>query len=335
MELNYRPNVWILKSKGAESAFGGNEGYADQINSHYVYDTNVKNHDKISVTDLVIITGKRNIEGFARIEQIETEKAVQKKRFRCPICNSQEHYERKKISPKFKCRNKHTFDEPIEEPIVVDQFTAVYNSTFVLAPPNTSAKKLDGYYVRRNRYYSIQLAKLDFFSREFPDVIKLLSEIAVGQSAPSSNQLSSNLPLSEYQPFYLDTRNLKVRKIVSRQGQQLFRETLFRIYGVRCMLTGCGVSEAIEASHINPYRGENDNHPGNGLLLRRDLHAIFDADLIGIDPETLQVSLHPALLNSEYKVFANKKLDLTRTDFSPSRDALSIRWKIFAGSLPD
>jgi HNH endonuclease len=34
--------------------------------------------------------------------------------------------------------------------------------------------------------------------------------------------------------------------------------------------------DILEAAHISPYRGEEDNHPENGLLLRADLHTLFD-----------------------------------------------------------
>ena len=34
---------------------------------------------------------------------------------------------------------------------------------------------------------------------------------------------------------------------------------------------------------LPPYRGTKDNHPDNGLLLRADIHTLFDLDMIGID----------------------------------------------------
>ena len=62
-------------------------------------------------------------------------------------------------------------------------------------------------------------------------------------------------------------------------------------------MTGCTVFAVLEAAHIKPYQGENDNHPQNGLLLRADIHTLFDLNLLGIQPERLQVEisgpLHP------------------------------------------
>src|SRR5262249_14356960 len=41
--------------------------------------------------------------------------------------------------------------------------------------------------------------------------------------------------------------------------------------------------------------GHNSNHVANGLLLRTDIHTIFDLDLIGIAPDSLTISLSPAI----------------------------------------
>jgi|SRR5450432_2600362 len=102
--------LWILKSKGEESAFGGNSGYADKPMSQYVYDTNVINHDKLNVGDPVVVANKKFIIGYAKIISIKIRKRISKKRYRCPVCNTQEHYSRKGQFPKYKCRKKHEFD---------------------------------------------------------------------------------------------------------------------------------------------------------------------------------------------------------------------------------
>src|SRR5271155_3471993 len=42
----------------------------------------------------------------------------------------------------------------------------------------------------------------------------------------------------------------------------------------------------LEAAHISPYRGLQSNHPQNGLLLRADLHSLFDLGMLAVDPLT-------------------------------------------------
>src|ERR1035441_10626725 len=61
----------------------------------------------------------------------------------------------------------------------------------------------------------------------------------------------------------------------------------------------CTVLAVLETGHIKPYQGEDDSHPENGLLLRSDIHTLFDLDLLGIAPDRLQVQLHP-ILRTEY-----------------------------------
>lgn len=80
-----------------------------------------------------------------------------------------------------------------------------------------------------------------------------------------------------------------LRSIRARRGQAKFRNGLIDRYGARCMISGCEIMEIVEAAHIWPYRGDEDHVLTNGLLMRSDLHTLFDYDLIGIDPVTLTV----------------------------------------------
>jgi putative restriction endonuclease len=57
----------------------------------------------------------------------------------------------------------------------------------------------------------------------------------------------------------------------------------------------------LEAAYIRPYRGEPDNHSDNDLLLRADIHTLFDLDLVGIEPQSITVHFHPAVKEGEYK----------------------------------
>jgi predicted restriction endonuclease len=56
----------------------------------------------------------------------------------------------------------------------------------------------------------------------------------------------------------------------------------------------------LEAAHIFPYRGPQTNHVTNGLLLRADLHVLFDLGLLRIDADSLTVELDPILNGTSY-----------------------------------
>lgn len=97
--------------------------------------------------------------------------------------------------------------------------------------------------------------------------------------------------------------DLRVRTIVEvarRRGQPAFRAALMRVYRSRCVVTGCDAQEALEAAHISPYRGDATNHVQNGLLLRADIHSLFDIGLLSIDPDTRCVRLSATLIHSSY-----------------------------------
>ena len=66
-----------------------------------------------------------------------------------------------------------------------------------------------------------------------------------------------------------------------RPDQRRFRRAVLEAYGGRCALTGCNVAEALEAAHVAPWRSEND--VGAGVLLRADLHRLFERGLLVID----------------------------------------------------
>lgn len=141
---------------------------------------------------------------------------------------------------------------------------------------------------------------------------------------------SDSLTGKEYVPQQdVDRRRMLERQIRERRGQQQFRDALRARYGDRCLVTGCGFLAVLEAAHINPYRGEDDNHPANGLLLRGDIHTMFDLDLLGIEPDRLLIELHPTLVgNNQYGKLAGKTLRCPNKQ-RPSGIALGVRYERF------
>ena len=58
--------------------------------------------------------------------------------------------------------------------------------------------------------------------------------------------------------------------------------------------------EVLEAAHILPYRGPDTNKVVNGLLLRADVHTLFDSGLIAVDVKNMTVLVDKSLEGSEY-----------------------------------
>lgn len=134
-------------------------------------------------------------------------------------------------------------------------------------------------------------------------------------------------PGPEFVPEAGDWRVSAFRQIKARRGQQAFRDSLRERYGGKCMISGCTLMDVVEAAHIKPYRGDGDNHAANGLLLRADLHTLFDLDLIGIEPGSLLIRVHPVAKAAGYSGFEGMRLMCAST--KPSNDALALRWELF------
>jgi putative restriction endonuclease len=78
-----------------------------------------------------------------------------------------------------------------------------------------------------------------------------------------------------------------------RLGQRGFRLEVTERYHRRCAMTGERSLPALEAAHIKPYTKDGPHLISNGLLLRADVHRLFDAGYITVNPELkVEVSKH-------------------------------------------
>jgi hypothetical protein len=122
----------------------------------------------------------------------------------------------------------------------------------------------------------------------------------------------------------VDGRKRILASIVQRRGQPQFRHRLMSLYMGRCAITGCNVEETLEAAHILPYLGPDTNHPSNGLLLRSDLHVLFDIGLIAIDTNNWKVLISSKIKNSSYSELEGKVIRLPKDKSAlPSSSALN------------
>jgi hypothetical protein len=69
-----------------------------------------------------------------------------------------------------------------------------------------------------------------------------------------------------------------------RLGQGAFRVLVTDLYERRCAVTRERTLPALEAAHIRPYSDGGVHEASNGLLLRRDLHSLFDAGYVTVTP---------------------------------------------------
>jgi 5-methylcytosine-specific restriction protein A len=106
------------------------------------------------------------------------------------------------------------------------------------------------------------------------------------------------------------------QKVKRRLRQSKFRNELIEAYDNTCAVTGCKVLEILEAAHIEPYNGAHTSVVYNGILLRSDIHDLFDLykdekRLIGISSD-FKIEVHSSLKDSEYWKYDGKGISLPK-----------------------
>lgn len=125
-------------------------------------------------------------------------------------------------------------------------------------------------------------------------------------------------------------RERVLREIFARRGQATFRDALLRAYGGKCAFSGCDAVEALEAAHVMGVAAGGSDQPANGLLLRSDLHTLFDLNLIGVDPTRRVLALAPTLLGTDYREFQGRSIrEPEPATLRPAEATLHLRWSMF------
>ncbi len=104
------------------------------------------------------------------------------------------------------------------------------------------------------------------------------------------------------------------KHIAGRQGQAGFRSGLLARFKERCCVTGCNIQDILEAAHIDPFH-ETQNHDWwNGIILRCDIHTLFDLNLLTIRMKDtlsgqvlLHTSLRPKFVSPQEEIFKHYK----------------------------
>lgn len=133
-----------------------------------------------------------------------------------------------------------------------------------------------------------------------------------------------DFPTGDFDPNRVeDARQRTLAEVRRRQGQPRFRRILLQAYEGRCAMSDYDAEPALEAAHILSYRGPGSNHPANGLLLRADLHDLFDLGLVAVDTDTMKLMAADTLRGTMYEFLSDRRLRLPRSrELRPSIEAL-------------
>jgi hypothetical protein len=165
------------------------------------------------------------------------------------------------------------------------------------------------------------------YDEQTGDAVLVRSELPARDIVDSTNAEGEAEDLDQQ-----DARQL--RAIQVRRGQRDFRDRLLSAWKRRCIITECRIEALLEAAHITPHSVEPNYKTCNGLLLRADVHTLYDLNLLSID-EYLRVHLAPPIAYSEYRQWDGKKID-RRPDQgadAPAVEALRLRHEAFVESV--
>jgi putative restriction endonuclease len=117
--------------------------------------------------------------------------------------------------------------------------------------------------------------------------------------------------------------------VTPRLGQGAFRIAITEAYGRQCALTDGKVLPALDAAHIRPFSEGGSHNISNGILLRKDIHSVFDSGYATIDEGhrfVVSEKVRDVFNNgNEYRRLHGQKIRLPDSAaYVPSQE--SLRW---------
>lgn len=312
-------NAWSVIAKDpGELSWGSHDGYDDRPEEYYSYDSNVGNSRNVQVGDLIFVRGNDFEIGFGQIESIHSRPGTKELR-RCPKCNSNPELRKQRI-PKWRCAKcKYEFDENeiVRETVDIIKSTASYANTWIDA--NLPMSRQEAFTFQANNDGQSAIRQIDSSK-----IAKLILRLTGSATASGPDALSTEIP-------DLIIGGTKITIVNRRRGQQEFRLALINHFGESCFISGNQPACVLEAAHISPFSVHRTHSIRGGLLLRRDLHTLFDRHLLRINPQNWTVETAPVLHKYEhYFGLHSKKLEMTGVH-TPDVDLISEH---FVASAP-
>jgi HNH endonuclease len=114
-----------------------------------------------------------------------------------------------------------------------------------------------------------------------------------------------------------------------RLGQGAFRVAVTEAYGRQCAISDGKVLPALDAAHIKPYSEGGLHVESNGILLRKDIHSVFDAGYVTVDEQfrfTVSRKIKEVFNNGEEYLRLHGKVLRLPSRLSDRPDLDLLRW---------
>lgn len=299
--------AWLFLAAGDSREHGGNYGYENVPDAHYSWDSTVPNHASVKRGDRVVLWDKRLLIGASVVEEIETDWA-EKPLKTCPVCKSSTIKARKSETlRRYKCRKGHEFDEAELVLKRVMTYRSIHDAGWVDLEGRLDGATLRSLCHSPKSVHSIRRLNWDRFAAAIGEVS---NRTELGRLVRRSGITGGHVRVT-----------VRVRK-----GQRSFRRRLLEEQGAVCAFTGSMPEPVLEAGHLYSYADVGEHHDHGGLLLRRDVHRLFDNGDLAIDPGTGKISISERLM--PYSVYASLMDARLRVPVSQRQRAwLHVHWE--------
>lgn len=126
-----------------------------------------------------------------------------------------------------------------------------------------------------------------------------------------------------------EARQAIIGDIINRRGQPALRQRLLEAYEGGCAITGFSAADTLEVALVTPWRGPLTHHPSNALLLRADIHTLFDLGRLAVDTRSMTVVVADELMQTSYRILSTRPLRLPDDEgLRPSAEALDMHRRL-------
>ncbi|MEW2167079.1 HNH endonuclease [Streptomyces sp. NPDC007084] len=268
--------AWLMLALGDSREHAGNDGYDDSVSLHYSWDSTVQNYARVAVGDVIALWDRKELIGVSVIEAIDTASA-EKMLYSCPRCGKADIKRRQREKPAYRCgKCGHLFSTPRQMTKPVTTYRSAHGKRWMNGRGLLSGSELRALCDAPKSQLSMRPARWKRLRQALLD--------ATGQASTVKDiAAAARLAVAG------GHRQSLVR---TRVGQEEFRKRLLREHGEVCAFTGPTPADALEAAHLYSYAESGEHHEHGGLLLRRDIHRLFDLGRIAVDTssETLDVA---------------------------------------------
>ena len=277
----------------------GGAAYDDQLGIEYLYDSKVQNHKRLQEGDPIALWDGERLLGISVIEEIAETPGTKTMR-RCPECGKTRPNPPSKARPQFRCSNarcREDFDTPHLEKVDVTMYAARYDAAWTSLDGLLDEDEIRPLILKSGSFNSVREIDWPAFQQAMTNKNAHRALHRMLARVPDLSWTPTTEPRIEL------VHGFEHSIVRVRRGQRKFREHVLASQGSSCAFTGAAPPPALEAGHLYSYAQLGRHVEHGGLMLRRDIHRLFDDGLLSVNPTRLRIDIASYL--TDYPQYAS------------------------------